>query len=225
MIKERTIEAAWRMALWECARNGYDYRIEKGSYEGQVRRQLDHLTVCITDPYIRPLAVTLPEHLGIPAPTDEDRIYQYFYEYLVCDTKTDKEDYTYAQYIHTQLSRVIELLNTSKGNTNQACMNVGDDQSIFLTDPPCLRLVDFKVVLGRLNMIVYFRSHDLFAAFPENMGGLQLLKEFVLMHLNFPVDDGQVIAYSSGAHIYEMYFPIVNQLNAHKCEVDTNEDR
>ncbi len=216
-VVERTIEDAWRMALWICARHGYSYKIEKGSYEGQIRKQLDSLSVIIEEPYTRPLAVTLPEPLGIPAPTSEERIHQYFYDYLITDTKTDNEDYTYAEFISKQIDRAIELLNISNGNTNQATIQIGDPESINLDDPPCLRLIDFKVVDGKLNMTVCFRSWDLFSAFPENIGGLQLLKEYVIMDLKFPVEDGKIIAYSSGAHIYEQYFPIVNQLNIHQC--------
>ena len=216
-IQERTIEQAWRMTLWACARYGYGYRVEKGSYEGQLRKQLNHLVVLIEEPYTRPLAVRLPENLGIPAPTSEEKIQTYFYEYLATDTKEEKEDYTYGQYISLQLPRVIELLNRSRGNTNQACMTIGDQNSINLDDPPCLRVVDLKVVDGKLQMSLFFRSWDIFVGFPENIGGLQLLKEYILMHLDFPVEDGPIIAYSSGAHIYEQYFPIVNMLNAHKC--------
>ena len=219
VIRERTIENAWRSVLWACARYGYLYKIEKGSYEGQYRKQLDFATVIIEQPSIRPLAVTLPEHLGIPSPTDNDRIETYFYDYLITDTKTDKEDYTYGQYISLQVPLVIEILNSSRGNTNQACITVGDPNSIILKDPPCLRIIDFKVVDGRLDMSVFFRSWDLFAGFPENIGGLQLLKEYVAMHLDFPITDGKIFAYSSGAHIYEQYFSLVNQLNAHKCEI------
>ncbi len=182
-----------------------------------MRKQLDHLTVIIEDPGTRPLAVTLPEGSGIPAPTSEDRVHTYFYDYIATDTKEDKEDYTYGQYISQQIVRLVELLNISNGATNQACMNIGDINSIKLADPPCLRVVDFKVVNGKLVLSVFFRSWDLFAGFPENIGGLQLLKEFVLMQLSFPVEDGSIIAYSSGAHLYEQYFPIVNTLSIHQC--------
>ncbi len=219
MIKERTIEDAWRMTLWYCARYGYDYTVEKGSYEGQIRRQLDKLIVTVEEPWTRPLAVTLPEHLGIPSPTSDERINQYFYDYLITDTKVYGEDYTYGEKISKQIDTAIKLLNISSGNTNQACMNIGGEEMILLSDPPCLRVVDFKVVLGQLVMTVFFRSWDLFAGFPENMGGLQLLKEYVLANLKFDVEDGPIVAYSSGGHIYEQYFPIVNQLNIHQCEV------
>ncbi len=215
-IVARTIEQAWYDAMWCCIRNGYDYKIERGSYVGQIRRQLDHVVIRIIEPWIRPLAPRLPEGLGIPPTTSDEKIEQYFYEYLLTDTKEDKEDYTYSTYIHKQIPVVIDILNKSHGNSNQACITVGDTQSIMLNDPPCLRVVDFKVVNGRLNMSVLFRSWDGYAALPENIGGLQLLKEYILMHLNFPVEDGEIICYSSGFHIYEMYFPIVNQLNVDK---------
>lgn len=216
-IKERTIEAAWRMVLWNCARYGYSYRIRKGSYEGQLRKQLSRLMVEIEEPATRPLAVWLPENCGIPAPTSEKRIHDYFYNYLVSDGRGEKEDYTYGQHIAPQLQAVIDLLNRSGGATNQACMNIGGRENINLDDPPCLRVVDFKVVDGFLNLSLYFRSWDIFVGFPENLGGLQLLKEYIMLHLDFPVEDGPITAYSSGAHIYEQYFPIVNILNAHKC--------
>lgn len=216
-ISERTIEQAWRMSLWYCARYGYSYKVEKGSYEGQIRKQLNHLTVVIEEPYIRPLAVSLPENRGIPAPTSEEKIQAYFFEYLATDTKGEKEDYTYGQYIAPQLPEVINLLNRSGGATNQACIGIGDQESVKLADPPCLRVVDFKVVEGKLNLSLFFRSWDIFVGFPENLGGLQLLKEYILSHLEFPVEDGPIIAYSSGAHIYEQYFPLVNLLNVHQC--------
>lgn len=205
------------MALWCCARHGYSYQIKKGSYEGQLRKQLDHMTVVIEEPFTRPLAVWMPENFNLPAPTSEERIQTYFYDYLVTDTRSEMEDYTYGQFIAPQLPAVIDLLNISAGATNQACMNIGGTANITLVDPPCLRVVDFKVVDGRLQMSLFFRSWDIFVGFPENIGGLQLLKEYVLMHLKFPVEDGSITAYSSGAHIYEQYFPFVNLLNAHKC--------
>lgn len=215
-VNERTIDQAWRMTLWSCARYGYSYRVEKGSYEGQIRKQLNRLMVQIDEPYTRPLAVSMPENTGLPAPTSEEKIQTYFYDYLATDTRSEKEDYTYGQYIAPQLPVLIDLLNRSGGATNQACISIGDAESIRLNDPPCLRVVDFKVVDGKLTMSLFFRSWDIFVGFPENLGGLQLLKEYILMHLEFPVGDGPIIAYSSGAHIYEQYFPLVNLLNTHK---------
>jgi thymidylate synthase len=217
IIIARDLNNAWRDTLWRCAANGYDYKIKKGSYEGQIRRQLNSLVIVIEEPWTRPFNFYTPA--GIPSPTDSDKINKYFYDYLATDTKGKLEDYTYGEFIAPQIPKVVNLLNVSEGATNQACMNIGGEKNIDLLDPPCLRMVDFKVVNKTLEMSVFFRSWDLFIGLPENLGGLQLLKEYVLAQLLFEVDDGQIIAYSSGGHIYEQYFPIVNQMNIHQIEI------
>jgi thymidylate synthase len=61
--------------------------------------------------------------------------------------------------------------------------------------------VDTRVQDGRLNFVVYFRSWDLWGGFPTNLGGLQLLKEYMAEQIG--VDDGCLIAFSKGLHLYE----------------------
>jgi len=213
-VRARTLNDAWRETLECCARNGESYLIEGGSYVGQIRKQLPYLTILVEEPSTRPFIFYTPQ--GIPEPTNEEKIEKYFYEYIATDTKVESEDYTYGMYISLQLPFIIDILNITNGNSNQACITIGDPFSVVLKDPPCLRTIDFKVVNGKLNMTVYFRSWDLFAGLPENLGGLQLLKEYVIANLNFPVQDGSLIAHSSGGHIYEMYFSIIDILNANK---------
>ncbi len=227
IVRERTINDAWRSIMWCCIRKGYVYTVEKGSYEGQKRWQLPEAMIIIEEPWIRPLAVNVPEHLGFSAPTSEEKINLYFDEYIVSDKKEETEDYTYGMYIHQQWERAVDLLNVSSGKTNQATITIGDASSIFLTDPPCLRVVSFKVLPGnvpKLQMSVFFRSWDLFAGFPENLGGLQLLKELILMNLNFEIEDGPLVAYSDGLHIYEQYFALVNQLNVDKLPIEMQDE-
>jgi len=222
-IKAYTINDAWRDAIWLCVKKGYNYKIENssltdigGSYIGQYRKQLEYVTIIIEKPGTRPLAPITPP--SVPPPTDDEKIAAYFARYLAEDVKTENEDYTYGQYIKPQIFKAIERLNVSKGNTNQACISVCDTNSIYLEDPPCLRLIDFKVVNNKLNMTVFFRSWDLVSALPENLGGLQLFKEYILSELTFPCEDGKIIAYSSGLHIYEQYFSIVNLLCCEQIE-------
>jgi thymidylate synthase len=86
-------------------------------------------------------------------------------------------------------------------NTNQAFMAVGNEHSIFLSDPPCLRAIDTRIRDGKLNFIVYFRSWDLWAGFPSNLAAVQLLKEYISSEIG--VGDGEIIAMSKGMHLYE----------------------
>jgi thymidylate synthase len=78
---------------------------------------------------------------------------------------------------------------------------VGMPQDIVNPDPPCLRLIDTRVRYGKLHFIVYFRSWDLWAGFPANLAGIQLLKEYMAQQIG--VEDGEIIAVSKGMHLYD----------------------
>lgn len=219
-VEGARIEDAWRDVMWLCIKKGYDFVVKGGSYVGQIRKQLPFVTIRITEPRKRPLSPIMPP--GLPPPTTDEKIEKYFLEYLMEDELQENEQYTYGSYIKPQLPRIIELLLKFGGNTNQACIAIGDRDSVNLSDPPCLRVVSFKAVNSRLNMTVFFRSWDLFAGLPENLGGLQMVKEYVLANLDeLELVDGDLIAYSDGLHIYEQYFDIVNILNCDKIKVGT----
>jgi thymidylate synthase len=115
--------------------------------------------------------------------------------------RKEGEQYTYGQYLEKQIAEVIKMYQEDGFNTNQAFMAVGDAQSIFLSDPPCLRAIDTRVRHNRLNFVVYFRSWDLWAGFPSNLAAIQLLKEYMASEIG--VEDGEIIAMSKGLHLYE----------------------
>lgn len=216
-VRGHSIDAVWRLAMSLCVSNGWDFTVKGGSYVGQIRKQLPYVTLVIDSPGERPLSPIMPP--GLPGPTNDDKIEEYFERYILSDRVAENEVYTYGTFIVEQVDRIIQLLNDAKGNTNQACIAIGDADTTFLDDPPCLRLISFKVIEGKLVMTVFFRSWDLYAGMPENLGGLQLLKEYILAHLTFPCEDGMLIANSDGLHIYEQYFKIVDSLNIEKVEV------
>jgi len=51
-----------------------------------------------------------------------------------------------------------------------------------------------------LTLSCYFRSWDLWAGFPVNLGGLELLKQYVAQETG--LENGSMYCYSSGLHIY-----------------------
>jgi len=223
--KAFSLDDAWRTAMTICIQRGHDYIVEGGSYMGQIRRQLKMFAIEISNPGSRPLAPILPP--SIPAPTSEDKICEYFICYIVGTEKAENEDYTYGQFIAPQMDRILELLRSSGGYTNQATINIGNEWSSLLDDPPCLRCISFKVVDRYLDMFAYFRSWDLFGAFSENLGGLQLLKELVLTYLSLnkstkDVRDGSIYAVSDGLHLYEQYFNLADCLNTSKIVLSTS---
>jgi thymidylate synthase len=121
--------------------------------------------------------------------------------YLMTSARQPGEDYTYGQYLEPQIEEVIRMYKEDGHATNQAYMTVGDRESIYLADPPCLRGIDTRIKDGKLHFVVYFRSWDLWNGFPANMGAIQLLKEY--MSSSIGVEDGQIIASSKGLHLYD----------------------
>ena len=100
-----------------------------------------------------------------------------------------------------QVEEVIKIYKTKGSGTNQAVMEIGMPSDIQLNDPPCLRLIDTRVRYGKLHFILYFRSWDLWGGFPSNLGGLQLVKQYMAEEIG--VEDGEIIAVSKGLHLYD----------------------
>ena len=197
-IIARDLSEAWFLCLRKTLTEGYEYKIERGSYTGQRRKELDFVVVQIKHPETRPLIPDVPQ--GVPPPTSMEYIESYL-PYLMTAHKAEGEQYTYGQYLEKQISEVIRMYKEDGYNTNQAFMAVGDSQSIFLSDPPCLRGIDTRIRDNKLNFVVYFRSWDLWAGFPSNLAAIQLMKEYMAGEIG--VDDGEIIAMSKGMHLYE----------------------
>lgn len=183
---------------------GSVYVIDRGSYEGHKRLEFDHITFLVSHPGERPLAPQFP--VGVPPVTDEPTIEQYFLKYLMNEEVAENEIYTYGQFITKQIPKIIEMYKKGGHGTNQATIAVGNEESVDQEHPPCLRLIDTRVKDGKLHFILYFRSWDLWAGLPENLGGVQLLKEFVAQEIG--VEDGSLIASSKGLHLYDYQWPV-----------------
>ncbi len=221
-IEAFDLDDAWFQCLNAILEKGHIYTITKGSYEGQRRLEFDFAVVHVKKPAHQIIPI-IPEGMSIPAPTDMDYIQNYL-SYLVTGQKTDTEDYTYGERLVdpkvkiksitqnenlikemplevNQIEEVIKLYKTKGHGTNQAIMEIGMPSDIKLVDPPCLRLIDTRIRYGKLHFILYFRSWDLWGGFPSNLGGLQLVKDYMAEEIG--VEDGEIIACSKGLHLYE----------------------
>lgn len=213
------VDDAWFQALNKILEFGFVYTIDRGSYKGQRRLEFDFVNIRISNPSHQIIPV-IPEGMSIPAPTDMNYVQSYL-NYLVTEEKTATEDYTYGERLVSpkikvptdvnlykeipvevnQIEEVIRIYREEGPGTNQAVMEIGMPQDIKLEDPPCLRLIDTRIRYGRLHFILYFRSWDLWGGFPSNLGGLQLVKQYMASEVG--VEDGEIIASSKGLHLYE----------------------
>jgi len=198
IIEAKTLPEAWFLCVKKCLEEGYEYTIDRGSYAGQRRRELDFTVIKIEYPGSRPLVPDTPS--GIPPPTTQDYVEGYL-QYLMTNHKEVNEQYTYGEDIGPQLLEIISMYKEGGYETNQACLSVGDRHSIYLEHSQCLRLIDTRVRYGKLHFFVYFRSWDLWAGFPSNLAAIQLLKEYMADEIG--VGDGELFALSKGLHLYD----------------------
>ena len=198
VIEARDLSEAWFLCLHNIIEKSHEYKIDRGSYAGQRRKELELAVVLINYPGTRPLIPNVPQ--GVPPPSTMDYVESYL-PYLMTAHRKKGEQYTYGQYLEKQIAEVIRMYREDGHNTNQAFMAVGNEESILLSDPPCLRMIDTRINKGRLNFIVYFRSWDLWAGFPSNLAAIQLLKEYMASEIG--VKDGELVAMSKGLHLYE----------------------
>ncbi len=226
-IEARDLPDAWFQCVYQIIDKGRQYKIDHGSYEGQKRLEFDYVTVHIKYPGVRPLIPDIPASLGIPNPVADGYVEEYL-PYLMTADKKPNEDYTYGErlagwsYIASvngngscgdasqekterrvvnQIDSVIEMYKTKGYGTNQASMTVSIPSDIALGDPPCLRHIDTRISDGKIHFVVYFRSWDLWNGFPANLGGIQLLKEYMANEIG--VEDGEIVAASKGLHLYD----------------------
>ncbi|MCG8431046.1 MAG: thymidylate synthase [Candidatus Omnitrophica bacterium] len=216
------LDDAWFQCLTQILDHGCVYTITRGSYEGQKRLGFDFVTVRVRRPSHQIIPI-IPEGMNIPAPTDMEYVQGYL-SYLLTGAKTETEDYTYGERLVdpkvrvragsdsqamaqeiplgvNQVEAVIGMYRKQGHGTNQATMEIGMPSDIALVDPPCLRLVDTRIRYGKLHFVLYFRSWDLWGGFPSNLGGLQLVKNYMADEIG--VEDGEIIAVSKGMHLYD----------------------
>jgi thymidylate synthase len=197
-VEARDLPEAWFLCLRKTLAQGREYTIERGSNVGHRRKELDFIVLQVRHPEMRPLVPDVPQ--GVPPPSSMEYVENYL-QYLMTSLKADKEQYTYGEDLSEQIPELIRMYKEDGYNTNQGFMAVGSKESIKLPDPPCLRGIDTRVADGKLHFIAYFRSWDLWAGFPSNLAGIQLLKEYVASEIG--VEDGELVALSKGLHLYE----------------------
>lgn len=198
-IEATNIEDAWFQGLSQILKKGNIYKNDLGSFVGLKRKELDYVTLHIQHPATRPLHILNSPLLFNSPCSSSDPIEQYFIDLL--DSKKElNQDYTYGTYISAQIYTLIDKLKKYP-NTNQTYITIGSFTDNRLKHPPCLRGIDCKIKNNKLHFVIYFRSWDVWGALVINLGGLQLLKEWMAFEIG--VEDGEIIAASKGLHLYE----------------------
>jgi len=216
-ISAVTLDDSWFQLVYNCLESGRPFKIDKGSFAGSTRLELDFVLIHIKQPYVRnqvtgwPLIPIMPEGVDIPAPVTEKYLADYAPYLLEGDIKPN-ESYTYGQRLNaylippednwlSQVEEIIQIYKEYGPRNNQMVLQVAEPSDLRLDDPPCLRHIDTRIQDNRLHFYPYFRSWDLWNGYPANLAAISMLQEYMADHIG--VDQGEMICTSKGLHIYD----------------------
>lgn len=228
-IRAWNLPEAWHSAVRAVMRDGVDFRVGRGSETTLTRKAA--ASVEVVNPGNRPL-------VHEKAPTDEEYLNDYLLQYLYSGEKVG-EEYTYGERMRRaetrdggvvdQVQRVIERL-IEEPMDRQCTITLRYPEDLDNDDPPCLTVLDVEVLPTRdggqstlhpegdsgreLNFYAYFRSWDAYAGLPTNLGGLQLLKEWMAKRVG--AEDGKMFAFCKNLHLYERQFEAVESLRGER---------
>ena len=108
-IEAITLSDAWFQLLYGIIEEGREFKIDKGSYAGEIRREYDWVDIHILQPWHRdtdglPLVPEMPESMGATPPPVAKEFVPGYSTYLMTAKKEPGEDYTYGErlagYLH-----------------------------------------------------------------------------------------------------------------------------
>lgn len=221
-VNARDLGDAYFQLIYQCSYKGIKYTIDEGSNKGGYRLEFPFAAGYIQFPHTRPLAPIMPE--GVSPTTTDEKIEYYFYNYLMNPSLVVNEEYKYATWINgmrinlatgifeSQLDWCIRHFKEKGYGNNHCYITVGTPEINFNYDfpykneterrtSPCLRGIDIKIKGNQVILGVNYRSWDLFAGWPENMGGFTLLNEYIAEALQ--IEPGPLCFSSMGLHIYD----------------------
>lgn len=199
-LKAKTISEMWPLALLNVYQVGEEVQIDRGSFEKVEKRiQLPSLLSGTIEFPTYDMIPSVP--FGVSQPTTMNYVERYFKEKIIGDIKDKNEEYTYGERILLYLDKVIEILQKAPF-TNQAVIEISRPEDILLPDPPCLRVISFKITNDmKLHQFCYFRSWDIYFGLPSNLGGMAMLLDYITGFLE-GVKMGTLSFVSDKAHIY-----------------------
>ncbi len=130
------------------------------------------------------------------------------YDHEMIDGTADDKGwkYTYHQLYSRFYDQLIDELKRNI-NTRRACIAMGQGDINFSEDPPCMQMLMFNYVEGKLDMTVVFRSNDGVKAFPMNIHAISLIQMKVAHELGVPVGAMHYIA--NNFHCYSRDYDII----------------
>lgn len=153
-------------------------------------------------------------------PCDLKTLIQYEKEFLDGTADNAGWKYTYHGLYSPFYEKVIAELKRNI-HTRRACIALGQGDINFTADPPCLQLLMFNVVAGKLEITAVFRSNDGVKAFPMNIQAIAALQRKVALELELEVGALHFVAnnfhaYQNDIKQLESYIKLFDRLEPNK---------
>lgn len=118
-------------------------------------------------------------------------------------------EYTYGQRLRSyflvdQVENIISDLKAHSYSRRALASTWSIEKDSKSSNPPCLDLVQALIQDNKLYLTCYFRSNDMFEAWPRNAFALRQLQYNIAQELK--IDLGNLIIISNSAHIYKRSF-------------------
>jgi len=128
-----------------------------------------------------------------------------YYRQLTAPNNKYGFTYTYGKRLYNyigvnQVKENLDILDEDRNSRQAVAITWIPEQDLNSPSPPCMIIQDRWVREGRLNMSVYFRSHDAFGAYPANLYGFSRQLEEDANTLR--VSPGKLYITSNKLHIY-----------------------
>jgi len=168
--------------------------------------------------------------------TEMDEIEHYFHHYVLNPHGPQPDEhYNYSEWLYPLAESAIDYYSEKGFGNAHAVLRVGDpfcfrdyfkpfENETARPTTPCLLSIDTRIVEGNpehsgnsryfLIFYVYYRSWDLFGGFLTNMGGFQLLKEYMAAMIKEKsgrsVHPGPSIVQCKDLHLYGHHIEAAN---------------
>lgn len=129
-----------------------------------------------------------------------------YYPQIVSSTSLEGVEYSYGQRFRSQknidqIQMLIETLRKTPYSRRAIAVTWDIETDTQNEKPPCLILADFLVQRNQLFLTAFFRSNDMFHAWPRNAFGLRKLQFSVAEKIG--IVPGSLTIISSSAHLYQ----------------------
>lgn len=203
LIIDDYIGNAWLKILTKILKFGVD---KPTSYNENQKEILNLVTVIIKENPENPI---IEEYFNFSKKDLED-----YYPQILTPKKYETLEYTYGLRLqnHHGVDQVQQIITKLKQQlyTRRAVAITWDIKDSYHEYSPCLILIQAVIQDHRLFLTAFFRSNDMYNAWPRNAYALRKLQFYIADKLD--IKPGSLTTISSSAHIYASHFKIARKI-------------